>query len=335
MSTSAVQQVMQTCLIGGTYICLSAGLINFNKYMLDEARFPHALELTTVHMSVTALYSLCLSFLVPSIYPTMSMSWEKKETTLKYIAPMALAFAISLVASNQAYQYCSVAFLQFCKEGNVALVFILGCALGMQVFSWKKLAVLSVVMSGCSLCIDGEINFVLIGFLLQISSQVMECCKNLIGEMVMSGAGMKLDPLTFVFWQAPCCLLPLLAATCFTTQPQVLVDFKANLLLLLANATLAFMLNVMIALTLKKLSALAFVIIGLVKDIVIVVASSAMFGDSISKMQQLGFAVTLFGVALWANLKMQEQATKAKSEEADPLLKKEHKLSLDARKETA
>jgi len=326
---------MQTGLIGGTYICVSAGLINFNKYMLDEARFPHALELTTVHMSMTTLYSLCLSSLVPSIYPSMSMSLEKKTTTLKYIAPMGLMFAIALFASNQAYQYCSVAFLQFCKEGNVAIVFILGCALGMQAFSWKKLAILSVVMCGCSLCVDGEINFVLIGFLLQISSQLMECGKNLIGEMVMSGAGMKLDPLTFVFWQAPCSLIPLLAATCFTTQPQVLVDLKANLPLLLANASLAFMLNVLIALTLKKLSALAFVIIGLVKDIVIVVASSAMFGDPISKMQQLGFAVTLFGVSLWANLKLQEQATKAKSEEADPLLKKDQKLISDTRKETA
>jgi len=335
MSTSAAQQVMQTCLIGGTYICISAGLINFNKYMLDEARFPHALELTTVHMSMTTLYSLCLSFLVPSIYPSMSMSWEKKTTTLKYIAPMGLMFAIALWASNQAYQYCSVAFLQFCKESNVAIVFFMGCALGMQAFSWKKLAILSVVMGGCSLCVNGEVNFVLIGFLLQASSQCMECSKNLIGELVMSGAGMKLDPLTFVFWQAPCSLIPLLAATYFTTQPQVLVDLKANLLLLLANASLAFMLNVLIALTLKKLSALAFVIIGLVKDIVIVVASSAMFGDTISKMQQLGFAVTLFGVSLWANLKMQEQAPKAKSEEADPLLKKGQKLSSDAGKETA
>ena len=35
----------------------------------------------------------------------------------------------------------------------------------------------------------GEVNFVWAGFLLQITSQLAECSKNLIGEMVMSGAG--------------------------------------------------------------------------------------------------------------------------------------------------
>ena len=35
----------------------------------------------------------------------------------------------------------------------------------------------------------GEINFVWAGFLLQITSQMAECSKNLIGEVVMSGAG--------------------------------------------------------------------------------------------------------------------------------------------------
>ena len=35
----------------------------------------------------------------------------------------------------------------------------------------------------------GEVNFVWAGFLLQITSQMAECSKNLIGEMVMSGAG--------------------------------------------------------------------------------------------------------------------------------------------------
>ena len=38
---------------------------------------------------------------------------------------------------------------------------------------------------------QGEINFVWAGFLLQITSQMAECSKNLIGEVVMSGAGAR------------------------------------------------------------------------------------------------------------------------------------------------
>eukprot|EP00441_Pelagodinium_beii_P034287 CAMPEP_0197628252 /NCGR_PEP_ID=MMETSP1338-20131121/6631_1 /TAXON_ID=43686 ORGANISM="Pelagodinium beii, Strain RCC1491" /NCGR_SAMPLE_ID=MMETSP1338 /ASSEMBLY_ACC=CAM_ASM_000754 /LENGTH=339 /DNA_ID=CAMNT_0043199197 /DNA_START=49 /DNA_END=1068 /DNA_ORIENTATION=- len=329
---SQLQVVAQTVLIGSVYIVLSAGLISFNKYMLDEKRFPHALELTLTHMSMSTLYSLGLSTCVPWLYPTMAKACEQKTTTLKYIAPLGFMFAIALWSSNLAYRYCSVAFLQFCKEGNVALVFFLGCAFGLQVFSWKKLAVLVVIMAGCSLCAEGEINFVMVGFLLQIGSQVAECLKNTIGELVMSGAGMKLDPLTFVAWQAPCSLVPLAVAALFTSSHQVFLDFKANLPLLLLNATLAFMLNLAIATTLKHLSALAFVIIGLIKDIVIVSASAYFFHDPISQMQRFGFGVTLCGIAIWANLKLQEQAAaaaeKAKSEDAEqqPLLDEKQKL---------
>jgi len=264
---------------------------------------------------------------------------EKKATTLKYIAPLGFMFAFALWSSNEAYLYCSVAFLQFCKEGNVAVTFFLGCALGLQSFSWKKAMVLVIVMAGCSLCAEGEINFVMVGFLLQIGSQLAECSKNTLGELVMKGAGMNLDPLTFVAFQAPCSMLPLAVAAAFTSSSQVLTDFKANLPLLLANATVAFMLNLLIALTLKRLSALAFVIIGIVKDIAIISASAAVFHDPISQMQRMGFGITLCGIAIWANIKLQEQAAaaaaKAKSEdEVEPLLNKDKKLS-SGQKESA
>jgi hypothetical protein len=55
----------------------------------------------------------------------------------------------------------------------------------------------------------------------------------------------------------------------------------------LLNALNAFALNVVIATTLKRLSAVAFVIIGIVKDSVIVATSGLVFGDHISAQQQV------------------------------------------------
>lgn len=67
---------------------------------------------------------------------------------------------------------------------------------------------------------------------------------------------------------------------------------------------LAFALNVTIALVLKNCSAMGFIVAGQVKDILIVVASTRLFGDSISQFQYLGFAVTLAGCCAWAALKL-------------------------------
>jgi len=180
-------------------------------------------------------------------------------------------------------------------------------------------AILSIVVAGCSLCAHGEVNFVWAGFLLQITSQMAECSKNLIGEMVMSGAGLKLDVLTFVLFQAPCSLLPLLISVALSWDLEIWFAFKAHWPVIFLNALNAFALNLIIATTLKRLSAVAFVIIGIVKDSVIVATSSLVFGDHISAQQQVGFAVIMTGIACWSHLKIKEQQESDKLKESEPL----------------
>lgn len=172
---------------------VSASLIAFNKSLMNAERFPYAKAMTAMHMLMTTLLSLLLYTVAPSLYPSMDKARENWRTVLKYILPLGMLFALALYCSNRAYLYSSVAFLQFCKEGNVALIFAMSCVLGLQVFSWHKVFILSIVVAGCSLCAHGEINFVWAGFLLQITSQMAECSKNLIGEVVMSGAGPLAD----------------------------------------------------------------------------------------------------------------------------------------------
>jgi len=314
-------QATEAIAIGVTYIATSSSLIAFNKYLMQPGRFSHAGALTAIHMSVTFLMSLLLYVTAPSVFPSMQMAKAKWKTVLWYIAPLGLLFSIALVCSNLAYRYSSVAFLQFCKQGNVALIFVMSCLVGIQVFSWQKVFILAIVVAGCSLCAHGEIHFVMLGLVLQLASQFMECSKNLLGELAMSqGGGLRLDVLTFVLFQAPFSLVPLLVSAAFTYTPDVASDFVAMWPMLLANALVAFFLNVLIALTLKRLSALAFVIIGLLKDAVIVASSSFMFGDPISDLQKLGFTVTITGIVLWSRLKMQEAAEKKQANEKSPLL---------------
>ncbi len=123
-----------------------------------------------------------------------------RRTLLKYILPLGFLFALALYCSNRAYLYSSVAFLQFCKEGNVALIFAMSCLLGLQawhtqvwmltsygcarpkqspsspyqvpfgqVFSWHKVAILSIVVAGCSLCAHGHLVF---RFLMSTTSDI-------------------------------------------------------------------------------------------------------------------------------------------------------------------
>ncbi|CAE8637801.1 unnamed protein product, partial [Polarella glacialis] len=309
--SSQMGAIAETMAIGSAYIAVSATLITFNKYMMQPGHFPHAVHLTATHMAVTFGMTWSLYAMAPSLFPSMDAARADKRKVLRYIAPLGLLFAVALLCSNLAYKYSTVAFLQFCKEGNVAIVFAMSCFLGTLTFSWEKLLALAVVMSGCTICAKGEINFVMLGLILQLTSQFAECSKNIIGEIVMSGAGLKLDVLTFVMFQAPCSLLPLLVGVYWQWSPEVMHDLAGIWPILLVNASVAFLLNLLIALTLKKLSALAFVIIGLVKDAVIVGSSSIIFGDPVTDVQKVGFLITLTGIAIYGSIKLREQAEAA------------------------
>ncbi|CAJ1370587.1 unnamed protein product [Effrenium voratum] len=302
---NAAASVLQAVVIGGTYILTSSALTCFNKYLM-QGRFCHVVHLTAIHTAVTFILSLCFYMVAPQFYPSMAGAKEQFRLTLRWIAPLGLLFAVSFFSLNQAYQHSSAAFLQLCKQGNVALLFFMSCACGRQVFSWSKVSVLSIVLSGCSACVSGEMHFALVGVVLQVTAQLAECSKNLLAEIVLSGAGLKMDALSFVLFQAPFCLLFLLLGAWHSWTPAVLEDFKAQWHLLLANASLAFVLNVLIAVALKRLSALSFVMMGVLKDAAAVSLAWAAFGDPVSLSQQTGFLVTVVGIGMWGRLKMQE-----------------------------
>lgn len=73
-----------------------------------------------------------------------------------------------------------------------------------------------------------------------------------------------------------------------------LTSCQANWFLLILNALNAFALNVVIATSLKRMSAVAFVVIGVVKDGIIVITSAMIQGDPISTQQKADATVTFW-----------------------------------------
>ena len=103
--------IAETCIIGGSYILISASLIAFNKYLMTHERrstlfslcrrctilfysvclnlrvhvgvnskecraFPSSKAMTAMHMLMTSVMSLLLYTAAPSLYPTMGKARE-------------------------------------------------------------------------------------------------------------------------------------------------------------------------------------------------------------------------------------------------------------------
>ena len=75
----------------------------------------------------------------------------------------------------------------------------------------------------------------MLGLVFQLSSQVAESSKNLLGEIVLTGAGLKLDVLTFVLFQAPFSLVPLMIGVVASWTPEVMHDFLGMWWVVLLN----------------------------------------------------------------------------------------------------
>lgn len=283
------------------YIAVSGILIRFNKWMMQTGHFPHSLALSAFHMMVTTAMCSCTYMIAPSMFVSMATATEKRADILKWFLPIGACFALMLFGSNQAYMYCSVAFLQFMKEGNVIVVFLLSCALGLQQLTRVRLFVIFWVIIGASMAVSGEVAFSMIGFTFQAASQVAECMRMVMGEIVLSGR--KLDPLTYTFFLAPVCLVVLLCANAFEWNPRIIPDFVQWWPLLIVNALVAFILNLLVAAVIKECSAVGFVLAGLTKDIAIVVCSCVAFGEQVTAQQATAFTLTLAGVGFWSYMK--------------------------------
>merc|ERR1719333_1404440 len=295
-TTAAVRQaaiIMSTCAL---YIVLSSCLINYNKFLMHPGRFPHAIPLTAFHMVVSFVMSgLGYACLEKYSYPGMEIVKENPRDFMRKLAPLSILFAVSICCSNQAYIYCSVPFLQMCKEMNVVLIYLAGLLLAVEKYNGQTLAILFIVMIGCWMSIHGEMNPSGDGFAIQMISQTSEVVKIIIQQMIMQG--MRVDPLTMVMTMSPLCLCTLSVGLYFLWEPGTFEDVHHMAYHLCLNGLNAFALNIAVALVIRYASGVSFVLAGVIKDILIVTFAAIFTGALVTRMQIAGFTIAVMGVA--------------------------------------
>jgi hypothetical protein len=306
--------MIATGLLGIAYIACSACLIAYNKYLINVERFPYATCIVLLHASFCAVASGILYWVMPSLFTSLTDPTKKvavdRSLIFKCALPIAFFFTIQLVMSNTAYLHCSVAFVQMVKEGNLVVIYFLSLAVALERFSLRNVCILAAITCATTLTIHGEINFSRVGFCLQITSQFFECNKIVLQAILLTGAGYKLDALSYVLLVMPFCAILLggtMGVLTFFPSPNFQLPTWHDILQwwphLLANACLACVLNVMIALFIKRSSAVAFMLAGFVKDAMIVTVAAVVLRESISHMQAFGFSLQLTCIGLWSFVK--------------------------------
>jgi len=288
------------------YIVLSASLINYNKFLMHSDYFPYSIALTAWHMCVsTGMSMLVYCCFGKSLLPGMAYVEEDKTGFVWKVLPLSLCFAISICLSNEAYLYCSVPFLQMCKELNVVMVYFVGLGLAVERFSVQTATILLIIMMGCCMSIHGEMRFSKTGFTFQICAQIAEVIKIITQQKIMQG--FKIDPLTMVLIMSPLCLVSLSVGLVVFWEPGIVAKAEEHAFHLILNGLNAFALNIAVAVVIRFASGVSFVLAGVIKDVAIVACAAMIFGALITPIQIIGFSIAVAGVLIHSVVRSNEE----------------------------
>ncbi|EME77455.1 uncharacterized protein MYCFIDRAFT_46341 [Pseudocercospora fijiensis CIRAD86] len=280
------------------WISLSASVILFNKWVLHTAKF--ALFLTTWHMffSTACTQGLARFTTVLDSRHKVPMS---RDTYIRAILPIGLFFSASLICGNVAYLYLSVSFIQMLKASNAVVTLLATFMFGITPFDSKKLANVSGIVVGVIIASYGEIQFVMIGFLIQMAGIVFEAVRLVMVQRILSAPEFKMDPLVSLYYYAPACAVINGVITLFLEVPKMHMSdiYNLGIFVLLANAAVAFALNVSVVFLIGKTSAVVLTLSGVLKDILLVMASMVIFGDPVSGLQFFGYSIALAGLVYY------------------------------------
>lgn len=301
------------------YIALSSGQIFFNKWVLSskDINFPYPLGLTLLHM----VFSSVLCFVLTKVLKIMKV--EEGMTLDIYIwsvVPIGAMFAMTLWLGNTAYLYISVAFAQMLKAIMPVAVFILGVLAGLEVMSCSMLLIMSVISFGVLVASYGEISISWIGVVYQMGGVVGEALRLIFMEIFVKRKGLKLNPISMMYYVSPCSAVCLLIPWIFLELPKMdplgTWTFKQPLILAL-NSLCTFALNISVFLVISHTSALTIRVAGVVKDWVVVLLSALIFADTtLTPINLFGYAVAIAGVAAYNNHKLKREASRVSSVEA-------------------
>jgi drug/metabolite transporter (DMT)-like permease len=184
------------------------------------------------------------------------------------------------------------------KATTPVAVLLATWSLGVAPPNFKTLANVSLIVVGVIIASFGEIQFVMTGFLFQIGGITFEAIRLVMVQRLLSSAEFKMDPLVSLYYFAPACAIMNSVFCLFFEVPNMKMDdiWHVGVITLIANASIAFLLNVSVVFLIGKTSSLVLTLSGVLKDILLVFASMIIFRDPVSLTQAFGYAIALAGL---------------------------------------
>ena len=242
---TAWQQGMKAYFYVTIWMTISMGVILFNKvrtprathrpdhrhsplrtsgrrpqYILAYSGFKYPIALTLWHM---VFCTSVATIMVRVVGTTKRLKMPKKEYVNRVI-PIGALYAASLWLSNSAYLHLSVSFIQMTKALMPGLVYVCGVAFGMEKLTRVTSFNMFIIAIGVAIAAYGEINFVYIGVVEQLSALGFEALRLMLVQVLITRQGYAMNPIQSLYYVSPACAACLALPFAAVELPEILAD---------------------------------------------------------------------------------------------------------------
>ncbi|CAA7025431.1 unnamed protein product [Microthlaspi erraticum] len=310
LSDGVVKKIVLSYTYVAIWIFLSFTVIVYNKYILDKKMYnwPFPITLTMIHMAFCSSLAVLLIKVFKVVEP-VSMS---RETYIRSVVPIGALYSLSLWLSNSAYIYLSVSFIQMLKALMPVAVYSIGVLLKKESFKSETMTNMLSISFGVAIAAYGEAKFDTWGVMLQLGAVAFEATRLVLIQILLTSKGINLNPITSLYYVAPCCLGFLFFPWIFVELPilKETSSFHFDFMVFGTNSVCAFALNLAVFLLVGKTSALTMNVAGVVKDWLLIAFSWSVIKDTVTPLNLFGYGLAFLGVAYYNHCKL--QALKAK-----------------------
>ncbi|KAF8400656.1 hypothetical protein HHK36_013955 [Tetracentron sinense] len=310
LSEGVMKKILLSYAYVGIWIFLSFTVIVYNKYILDKKMYNWSfpISLTMIHM----LFCSSLAFILVRVLKLVEPVSMSRDLYVSSILPIGALYSLSLWFSNSAYIYLSVSFIQMLKALMPVAVYSIGVLFKKESFKTESMANMLSISFGVAIAAYGEARFDSWGVILQLGAVAFEATRLVLIQILLTSKGITLNPITSLYYVAPCCLV-------FLFVPWILVEFPVlkqtssfhfDFVIFGTNSLCAFALNLAVFLLVGKTSALTMNVAGVVKDWLLIAFSWSVIKDTVTPINLFGYGLAFLGVAYYNHSKL--QALKAK-----------------------
>ncbi|KAI3468032.1 hypothetical protein Pfo_024695 [Paulownia fortunei] len=305
LSDGVVKKIILSYTYVAIWIFLSFTVIVYNKYILDKKLYnwPFPISLTMIHMA----FCSSLAFAAVRLFKLVEPAALSRRVYLSSVVPIGALYSLSLWLSNSAYIYLSVSFIQMLKALMPVAVYSIGILVKKDSYKNSTMSNMLAISVGVAIAAYGEAKYDSWGLVMI--------------QILLTSKGINLNPITSLYYVAPCCLAFLAIPWLFVEFPllkQQSSGFHFDFVIFGTNSLCAFALNLAVFLLVGKTSALTMNVAGVVKDWLLIAFSWSVIKDTVTPLNLFGYGLAFLGVGFYNHSKLQALKAKEAQKKAQP-----------------